>query len=482
MKVTIKNAGRVFEIELNSDDTGLKLKEKIMELTKIPLDRQKILIKGGKISDDVKVSELNLNAKQPLMVLGTPDNQLPSKPIEKPVFLEDLNEKELNKFGNFPSGILNMGNTCYLNSSLQTLFLIDEIPEKLNSYRTSNDLVDRRVDSLIISLKNMFGQMSSRQEKITPAFFLTLFRSVYPQFAEREHGFFKQQDAEEAFSQILFLLYDTLNIKDDFKLTFKETQKCIAAPEEEAKITSEDAFKLNCHINVKTNFLKDGIMEGLHETIEKFSESLRSNAEYQIDRYISRLPKYLTVHFVRFYWRADTRKKSKKLRKVLFPFELDMADALDASIKQEKIDNRDRIRKVEKENYEMVRDFKKAKKSSGLNPIEQREEDEKKIMSIKSKFHEDLKLTLPSTIDIDSTPENPSSIYELTAVITHRGSSADSGHYQSFVKDKADLDGDKWWRFDDDKVSSTTRDKIEALAGGGESDTALVLLYKASGL
>lgn len=472
----------MYDIELGSDDSGLKLKEKIRELTNIPIERQKILIKGGKLSDDVTISSLNLNLKQPIMVLGTPDKDMPSKPVEKQVFIEDMNQNQFTKVGVEPSGLVNLGNTCYLNSSLQTLFQINEVTDKLSKFESANWSNRSPTESLTVSLKAVFQQMVKKHEKVNPTLFLTLFRNVYPQFAEQERGFFKQQDAEEAFSQILNALNQTLDIGDYFKLSFKTKQKCLALPDETPKIDYEDAFKLNCHISIKTNFLKDGILDGLKESIEKYNETLQSNTEYELTRSITRLPKFLTVHFVRFFWRRDTQKKSKILRRVQFPFELDVADMLDDSIKEEKVSIRDKIRKVEKENSEMIRDFKKSKTESTLNPMEQQEEENMKLLSIKSKFNDDLKQVLPSNINLEETTENPSSVYELSAIITHSGSSADSGHYQAFVKDQNDLDGDKWWRFNDDKVSSVSREKIESLAGGGESDSALILLYKGIGL
>lgn len=100
-----------------------------------------------------------------------------------------------------------------------------------------------------------------------------------------------------------------------------------------------------------------------------------------------------------------------------------------------------------------------------------------KITSIKSKFKDDLNSALPN-VDFNTTTENPSSVYELNAVITHAGSSADGGHYKAYVKDPTDLDGERWWLFNDDKVSSVNKEKIETLAGGGESDSALLLIYK----
>jgi ubiquitin carboxyl-terminal hydrolase 14 len=83
---------------------------------------------------------------------------------------------------------------------------------------------------------------------------------------------------------------------------------------------------------------------------------------------------------------------------------------------------------------------------------------------------------------------NQSGLYELRAVVTHQGASADSGHYTAYVKKtgpkdpvtgKVGEEDGKWWWFNDDKVTEVTSDKIDALAGGGESHSALILLYKA---
>lgn len=480
--VTIKNAGKVYEIEVGASDTGLIFKQKIQEATNIPPERQKILVKGGKVNDEDEISSLALNTKQPIMVLGTPDKGLPSKPVEKQVFLEDINQNQLFKVGSEPSGLINLGNTCYLNSSLQALFQISDVKEKLEKFNGSSGPNANASQSLVLSLKSLFGQMSKKHESVNPTLLLTIFRNVFPQFGERERGFYKQQDAEEAFSQLLSTLGETLKVKDYFRISFKSEQKCLALPEEEVKTDYEDSFKINCHIDIKTNFLRDGILNGLKETLEKYNDTLQSNTEYEVNRRITRLPKMLTVHFVRFYWRRDTQKKSKILRRVQFPFELDLAEMLDESIKLEKIKIRDELNKIEKDNIDLIRDFKKSKKNDNkLSPLEQQEEEELKLMSIKSKFNDDFAKVLPSGIDLQTATENPSSVYELSAVITHAGSSADSGHYQSFVKDDKDLDGERWWKFNDDKVSSVNREKIETLAGGGESDSALILIYKSKG-
>lgn len=45
-----------------------------------------------------------------------------------------------------------------------------------------------------------------------------------------------------------------------------------------------------------------------------------------------------------------------------------------------------------------------------------------------------------------------------------------------------DPDKQEWWKFDDEKVSRVTRDKITALEGGGEDHTAYILLYRSKKL
>jgi len=76
-------------------------------------------------------------------------------------------------------------------------------------------------------------------------------------------------------------------------------------------------------------------------------------------------------------------------------------------------------------------------------------------------------------------------LYDLVAIITHKGAAADSGHYIAFVARQA-LTGKEehqdWIKFDDDKVSAFPVEKLTTLDGGGEDSGAYVLLYKSKGL
>jgi ubiquitin carboxyl-terminal hydrolase 14 len=65
--------------------------------------------------------------------------------------------------------------------------------------------------------------------------------------------------------------------------------------------------------------------------------------------------------------------------------------------------------------------------------------------------------------------------YELTGVLTHKGRSADSGHYVAWTKQ---ADG-KWVLFDDDELHFKTAEDVLALNGGGDWHMAYLLMYKA---
>ncbi|CCH41374.1 putative ubiquitin carboxyl-terminal hydrolase [Wickerhamomyces ciferrii] len=471
ISVNIKNSGKTYPLELDPSDTGLIFKTKIQNLTKIPIDRQKILLKTGQLQNDVVVSQLNLKPNQIIMVLGSPELNLPIAPINT-IFKEDLDESSLQSYSNDPIGFENLGNTCYLNSSIQALYSIPSLHKALEANQKIGEIGTN--EHLVLQLKQIFNQLrNKKEESIVPNNLITSLRVLYPQFNERDqYGSYKQQDAEEAFTQLLLSLKTVLGDEfiQDFTINFKSTIKN-QEDESDVQFKNEEDLKLSCHITGSTNFLKNGILESLNETIEKHSEKLNKNCQYDINKKISKLPSILTVQFVRFFWKRSTNKKSKILRKVQFPFQLDLADVLDDDYREEKTKIRDELRSIEKKQQLEERDFKKQKKHVN-------QQDEEDFFNKQyNKYLDEFKEKFPKNL---SPGENPSSIYNLNAIITHQGSSADSGHYQAFVKDK--FDDNKWWRFNDDKISIVDKDRIESLSGGGESDSALILIYKGFGL
>ena len=64
----------------------------------------------------------------------------------------------------------------------------------------------------------------------------------------------------------------------------------------------------------------------------------------------------------------------------------------------------------------------------------------------------------------------------MVGVVTHKGRSADGGHYIGWVH----ASGDEWFKCDDDIVTVVKFEDVMLLKGGGDRDTAYLNLYRSS--
>jgi ubiquitin carboxyl-terminal hydrolase 14 len=328
----VKHSGKRYEVTVDISQPGEVLKVMLYSLTNVEPERQKILVKGGQLKDDTDMSKLGLKPNQTLMMMGTPSDKSIQAPKEKLKFMEDMTDADLAKAsGATPSGLQNLGNTCYLNSTLQALRYIPELQEELRKYKaeagTSASSAFAGLGSfaggsanpfgnlgnigsagdLTGALRDLYNQMSQTTEGFPPLAFLEALRRTFPQFAQKgKDGRYAQQDAEEAYSQILHQLRTKLTIKEGSENTsfvdkyltgrLSSTLQCTEeTPDEMPLETTEKFVNLKCHIDIKTNFLRDGILAGLKEEIEKNSPTLGRDAIYEKTSRITRLPKYLTV-------------------------------------------------------------------------------------------------------------------------------------------------------------------------------------------
>ncbi|GHJ89851.1 hypothetical protein NliqN6_6253 [Naganishia liquefaciens] len=509
-QVDIKHAGKAYKVDLDPSRPVRDLKDQIYQQTGVPADRMKIMIAAKLVKDTDDLAKITLKPGQPITVIGTA-GPLPKGPSKPMVFLEDLPEAQLAATRP-PLGLQNLGNTCYMNASLQAIRTIPELDPALKEYKAQPGASAADPDAAFTqSLKTLFGTMREKktaEEAVVPLVPLTTLRRVAPQFQEQDsHGGYSQQDADEMWTQTISSLHHSLRPSGSAKsfvdqylsADLQQTLTCDEAPEEEPSVKVDRVLKLDCNISIETNQLMSGIKDSFDQKIEKNSPSLGRTAVYTQKSRLSRLPTNLTIHMVRFYWRADIQKKAKIMRRVEFPFELDVFDLLTDDLKakvtpiraavwdnlkarEDRVKLRRRTHKSSRPVVKAPGGDEAAASSGSATPMEvDGVEDEAEV---RKREGEKVRELVRAAAGGEPEPgTNWSGLYELSAIVTHKGPSADSGHYIAWTRQEGSdnvVPGEEdWYKFDDDKVSTVKKDKIQALAGGGEDSVAYILLYRA---
>eukprot|EP00607_Mallomonas_marina_P006421 CAMPEP_0182428190 /NCGR_PEP_ID=MMETSP1167-20130531/21376_1 /TAXON_ID=2988 /ORGANISM="Mallomonas Sp, Strain CCMP3275" /LENGTH=535 /DNA_ID=CAMNT_0024610931 /DNA_START=66 /DNA_END=1670 /DNA_ORIENTATION=+ len=534
MKLKVKwNKQQFNDLEVEESDGLLQLKSLLYSLTGVPVDRQKLLAKGKTLKEDSDLT--TVKDGQQLMLMGTAE--VLEAPKESVTFLEDMTaEEKAEKNVSIPAGFVNLGNTCYMNSTLQCMRHMPELRSALQQVTVTNA---NRTLPLVFStqLRDMWTNLDRAGKSYTPMQFVQVLRSNYPQFAQQgPQGGFMQQDAEELYNIVTQSLAGALTDTETkfdtiLGLEMEETLTCTESSLEPEVKRKDQVNKLVCNIqggpgsNVVVNHLVEGLKLGLEGTIEKRSAVLDRDALWNKKQCIAKLPKFLCIQYMRFFWkptpesRDHTGVKCKILRPVVFTETLDIFeftnDKLQAKLRANRaaLSQANDIMKKNESDVKLSTDAvtsNETKEQTEDNPMKQarlnsekQEEKEKKNTSQEMDVDdEEAALQAALAMSISGEAPNPPAVptttappppgsdasslktsidssddlllpckgftgsYELAGVVTHKGRSADSGHYIAWVRQQPG--SEYWWKYDDEQVSEVQTQEILNLRGGGD--------------
>ncbi|WAR24348.1 UBP14-like protein [Mya arenaria] len=201
------------------------------------------------LSGDDGWGNMKLKDGAMLLMMGTAED-LPMEPAQKTVFMEDMTDQQLASALEVPGGLTNLGNTCYMNATIQCLRSVPELKD---------------------ALKRMPMNTAS---------------------ASSASGFMDQYFAGE----------------------FQVTMKCEESEEEPATKSTEKFLQLSCFIEKDVKYMHTGLRSRLEEHITKNSPTLGRDAVFKKSNKISRLPAYLTIQFVRFFYKEKESVNAKILK------------------------------------------------------------------------------------------------------------------------------------------------------------------------
>jgi len=443
INIEIKWGNNIYkDVSIDFNEDPADFKARLFSLTNVPPDRQKLMLKGGALKDTWAPFKNSLKSGQRIMLTGTADAVI-SGPTKETIFLEDLPVEEQTA-ALYPPGLKNLGNTCYMNSSIQCLHAIEELKEPLGKFIKVG--APSSEANMIAAARDLWKQIGGARSSVAPNDLWQQLRSNHALFDEQVRpGIYQQHDAEEFLSIMVHSLKAKAGTTSLFEIEMEETYTGIEDNTDIIKKNSTHS-KLMCNIDDKIAHTTDsldrlfglGVSADAKEVLDLHSDKANKKLQYTKDIRMSKLPSYLTLQYMRFF----TKRKEGEVISVKITKPVDIPLTLD----------------VYKYCTSNLQSTLKRESSDSKKAVENKDE----IMEVEEKKEKTM-----------------TGVYDLYAVLTHQGRSLQGGHYVAFIRQSADEND--WLLFDDEKVSPKKSSDIKNLSGLGGADghIAYITFYKA---
>lgn len=242
-------------------------------------------------------------------------------------------------------GLFNQGGTCYMNSSLQILFMTQEFRNILyslplcqeNLSTPSSFIPQNQKYNILLSLQTLFAELNNlnvnavKTNKLTEAF----------NWNSGEGS--DQQDSQEFIRLLLFdvlerILFGTQYtdiVNSLYKIGYVSKMKCSNCSATKSKFESEFVLPLQV-FGIQSLGESLSSMFGLEEVIEGYKcENCNQTVNLIKSNKINSLPKYINIGLNRFTYDFETGERIKITSKFEFPLEIDMKNYCDIEGKKD---------------------------------------------------------------------------------------------------------------------------------------------------
>ncbi|CAD8071195.1 unnamed protein product [Paramecium sonneborni] len=417
---------------------------------------------------------------------------------QKPIIQNERSNK------NIPVGLKNLGNTCYMNAMLQSLFnvlpfrkLILELDLKNTQSTASNFLLQLQQLFLMLQESNQtytnpYNLLEGLQKFKPSAMFI---RGVQNDFNELQNSFLdamEQAFKEENFEQEKKLFCDIFYGQAKEILSYKENDQEI--------IKINDTIFGSISIEAADKDLEKGFINTRVLIIDEYETDTKEKTKAKIDQNIQQAPFLISFYINRVYYDAKQKQVCKNNTQFNFYSSLNInqfktINEGQKNLELQKLDQEeqrilDQLKSVGDTKEEIQDQFNQVIKlfkrnegqidnlvtidgfcicdESSVNPniissdkmLFQLESYKEKMMKTVQLLTDQLERIQEQKKKLLKSDQN---IYLLTSVLMHDGS-ATSGHYYCYVLDKKDLT--TWWKCNDSTITKVDFAQVYKDASG----------------